>query len=477
MAGVRPQLRGGIGGFQIPVIWFIGAVVLWVVSTVLLVVLYTDQAKIKADMERLTRERNQLVQPNERDALRRYLDRSGGRSLLGMLESEREATTALLTGDGSLDYPAAAKQFNDALRSIVQEQRLGSAGDLSNTNAIQAVNTLYTAFKGQQDEANRLSAANEELRTQTEAIRKSLNEERERFGAKTEEMEQQIVKLLQNDYDALRTARDREVEDLRTTLEQVRDEAARAARTSTEHTDELNTQNERLLTMIERLRDQLAEFSPEADPALLLKQADGRVVDVLVGEKLAYINLGSRDRLKRGMTFAVYPSDGRLPESGEGKATLEVTKVYPETAECHIQVSRPGDPVIPGDYVSNVVFDKKRSFRFRVAGRFDLDYDGQLDPRGKETVEAMIAEWGGTVVDAIDERTDFVVLGAPPVSPNVYGDSGDADMEALRKQAADEAAAFERIRDEAAALSIPLLNQTQFLNLIGFEYTFQLAEM
>ncbi|UCG34027.1 MAG: hypothetical protein JSU68_05190, partial [Phycisphaerales bacterium] len=313
MAGVRPQARGGIGGFQIPVIWFIGAVVLWVVSTVLLVVLYTDQAKIKADMERLTRERNQLVQANERDALRRYLDRAGGRSLLGMLESEREATTALLTGDGSLDYPAAAKQFNDALRAIVEERRLDAAGDLSNTNAIQAVSALYTAFKGQQDEAARLARANEELRTQTEALRQSLNEERERFGTKTEEMEQQIVGLLQNDYEALRTARDQEVEDLRSTLEQVREEATRAARTSAERMGELNTQNERLLTMIERLRDQLAEFSPEADPALLLKQADGRIVDVLVGENLAYINLGSRDRVKRGMTFAVYPSDGRLP--------------------------------------------------------------------------------------------------------------------------------------------------------------------
>jgi hypothetical protein len=89
----------------------------------------------------------------------------------------------------------------------------------------------------------------------------------------------------------------------------------------------------------------------------------------------------------------------------------------------------------------------------------------------------MIAEWGGTVVGVIDERTDFVVLGAPPVSPNVYGDSGDADLELLRQQAAEEEAEFERIRNEAAALSIPLLNQTQFLNLIGFEYTFQLAEM
>ena len=36
MAGVRPQARGGVGAYQIQILWFIGAVVLWIVSTVFL---------------------------------------------------------------------------------------------------------------------------------------------------------------------------------------------------------------------------------------------------------------------------------------------------------------------------------------------------------------------------------------------------------------------------------------------------------
>ena len=475
MAGVRPQARGGVGGYQVPVIWFIGAVVLWVVSTVLLVLLYTDQAKIKEDLARLRNDGNQLVKPGERDALRRYFDRAQGRSLLGMLESERAATTALLTGDGSLDYPSAAKRFSDALQAITGEGRLDSAGEFSNTNALQAISTLYGAFKGRQDEADRLASASEALRKETEGLRATIAEERDRFGAKSQELEQQIVQLLQNDYEAFRSSRERQVEDLRATLEQLREENAQAARGQAEEMEGLQTQNERLLTMIERLRDQLSKLSPEADPSLLLKQADGQVLGVLVGEGLAYINMGSKDRIKRGMTFAVYPSDGRLPESGEGKGTLEVTKVHAETAECRIRVSTPGDPIVPGDYIGNVVFDKKRSFRFRVAGRFDLDYDGELDARGQETVEAMIGEWGGTVVDAIDERTDFVVLGAAPRGARALGSPASSAEELLSRQADAEATDFERIRGEAAALSIPLLNQTQFLNLIGFEYTFQIA--
>ena len=474
MAGVRPQTRSGAGGYQIPIIWFIGAVVLWVVSTVFLVVLYTDQAKIKEDLTRLQNDRNQLIKPGERDALRRYSERAGNRSLLGMLDSDRQATTNLLTGDGSLDYPMAAKRFHDTLRGIVQEERLASAGDLTATNAIQAISSLYEAFKGRQDEVGRLTAASDGLRRETEGMRETLAEERNLFQARSEELEQQIVQLLQNDYEAFRASRDQQVEDLRTTLEQLREENAQLSRQHTEEVEELNTQNGRLLTMIERLRDQLSKLSPEADPSLLLKQADGLVVDVLVGEGLAYINMGSKDRLKRGMSFAVYPSDGRLPESGEGKGTLEVTKVYPETAECRIRASTPGDPIVPGDFIGNVVFDKKRSFRFRVAGRFDLDYDGDLDARGKETVEAMIGEWGGMVVDTIDERTDFVVLGAAPATTAFASPDSSAE-ELLGQEAATEAAEFERIRGEAAALSIPLLNQTQFLNLIGFEYTFQLA--
>jgi len=280
---------------------------------------------------------------------------------------------------------------------------------------------------------------------------------------------------LQKDYEQYRGDRDGLIQDLQSSESLLREEVSQAEQDHVDALAQVQTRNDRLLTMMRRLRDQLNKLSPGADPELLLKQADGEIVEVNMAENLAYINLGSSDRLKRGMTFAVYPADGRLPTSGEGKGTLEVVKIYSDTAECRIRVSIPGDPILPGELVGNVVFDRKRSFRFLVTGRFDLDFDGQFDPRGGETIRAMIAEWGGTLVDTIDEQTDFVVIGAAPAAPAKLGATPTSADQALADQAVAAVVGFDTVRTEARALSIPLLTQTQFLNLIGFEYSFLVA--
>lgn len=473
MAGVRPQ-PGSAGGYQIPIVWFVGAVVLWIVSTVFLVVLYTDQTKIKEDKARIVAQNQRLVSSGELQILDRFANRPGNRSLVGVLESERAATTALLTGDEGMDFPAAAKSVGDALMRIVNEGRVESAGDYRNASAVQAIGNLYGAFSGQQDESRRLAAANQSLRRENDELRDSLSRERSGLHSKADELAEQVVQL-QRDYEQFRIEKDKQVSDLVRDSNQLREQTSEAEREHAQELAKLETRGERLLTMMKRLREQLSKLSPEADPEVLLRQADGEIVEVNMSAGLAYINLGSTDRLKRGMTFAVYPADGRLPESGQGKGTLEVMRVYPETAECRIRASVPGDPILPGEYVGNVVFDRKRSFRFRVTGRFDLDFDGAFDSDGSETIEAMIAEWGGTVVDGIDERTDFVVIGGAPPGPRALSATPTSAEQALVDQAVAAVSEFDSIRREAQALSIPLLTQTQFLNLIGFEYTFDLA--
>ncbi len=476
MAGVRPQARG-VGGYQIQILWFVGAIALWIVSTVLLVVLYTDQDKLKDENQRLLDDKNRLLQQADLDAARAYYDRAaaGGQSMVGLLNRDRRALTEMLAGDASLEYPAAVKVLQDELRKIAGEKLVSSPSSFENTTALAALKSIYGEFVGQRDLAQQLSKQNEELQASNRRLTEQMAALKADFDEKSAAMEREITKLLGTDYAAFREEKEAQLADYSRAIEGLREELSAREREYGEQESAMNERAEKLLVMVERLREQLRKLSPDADPAVLLKQADGKVLDVFASAGLAYINIGAKDRLRRGMTFAVYPSDGRLPESGEGKATLEVVRVDSETAECQVRATTPGDPIIVGDLVGNVVFDRKREFRFRVIGRFDLNYDGVFDPLGGETIAAMIREWGGTVVDAVDERTDFIVMGAAPAPPASLGPDASSAEELRAKQAAAELAEFESIRGEARALSLPILNQTQFLNMIGFEYTFGLG--
>ena len=69
MPAPRPQARGGLTAIHY---WFIIFVGLWLVSTVLLVILYTDQSKLKRENDTWRAERDRLVRGNELDTLRAW---------------------------------------------------------------------------------------------------------------------------------------------------------------------------------------------------------------------------------------------------------------------------------------------------------------------------------------------------------------------------------------------------------------------
>lgn len=467
----RARAEAGGGGISAITVWFIVFVVLWLISTVLFVVTFTDQAALRQEARQAREERDRVISPAQRDTLRDlYEQATPQRPLALLLDEQRRAAVRLAVGEEDLPLPEAERRIRAKLDEIRRGGAVEHPEQFEGVGLLQALDSLYleyVALKNRVYGPEGLAAQMEALKAEAAEARRQAEQQAQTFATRIEELQQRLASL-QRDYEQYRSEKDKQVAALEQALEEARSGSQQQVAELREQLDRAQEQRQRLVRVIEQQREKLAQLMPSADPAVLIKQADGHILGLVGTEGLAYIDLGRRDRITLGMTFAVYPSDGRIPEDGTGKGTIEVIKVFDDTSECRIVQQDYGDPIVVGDLIGNVVYDRTRTFRFAVVGDFDLDYRGKFGPEGAEVIRALIRKWGGQVVDSLDERTDFVVLGVEPPRPTLEDTMTPVERTLAQEQIARNDA-YRATVSEARALAIPILTQTQFLNLIGYE--------
>jgi NAD-dependent DNA ligase len=135
-----------------------------------------------------------------------------------------------------------------------------------------------------------------------------------------------------------------------------------------------------------------------------LTEVQGRIVDPHQDEKYAFINLGARDRLVRGLKLIVFVREpgGNVRWKGE----VEVKDIFAESAKVSITetVDR-FDPIIEGDVVFNPVFSPSRPRKVAFVGEFTKT------KYSKEQAANRIRNIGSIVQDAVNDETDFVIVG------------------------------------------------------------------
>jgi len=211
----------------------------------------------------------------------------------------------------------------------------------------------------------------------------------------------------------------------------------------------------------------LDRTSPDAKPELL---ADGEVLKVLdAGDHtIAYINIGSDDRVRVGLTFTVYGKHTGVSAEAEGKGVILVKSVSRSTAECLVLRSMPTDPMTAGDLVANLAFSSARQPVFVVEGNFDLDADGIADSQGAETVKSMISRFGGRIADTTTVDTDYVVMGMEPRQTARPDTDAPPTEIALWQESQTMVQKYRDLVGRAVALNKPILNTDQLLTYIGF---------
>src|SRR6185295_9832008 len=149
------------------------------------------------------------------------------------------------------------------------------------------------------------------------------------------------------------------------------------------------------------------------------------------------------------------------------KGAIEVISVEESTATCRIIFETRGNPIVRGDVIANAIYDPTKVYTMLVFGNFDTNGDGAATPLEANDIRAMIETWGGKVTEELTGAVDFLVLGQRPVVPPVppSGAPPAVQTEYIRMDAL--ATKYDELTKQAAATSVPILNENRLYTLIG----------
>jgi hypothetical protein len=226
----------------------------------------------------------------------------------------------------------------------------------------------------------------------------------------------------------------------------------------------------------EALLGKFAQYRPNVKDSIV-RNVDATITQV-APDSVCYINLGFGDHVSPGLTFEVYDKFEGIPKIGDGtssldmpkgKASLEIISVGQNSSQCRVLGTKSGATVAQGDLCANLVYDKNIKPVFYVYGKFDMDQNGVATEAEAEVIKNLITRWGGKISDKVNIDVDFVIFGKEPTIPTY---SAEELAQPLQKAKADEAKAaleaYNKIRDEAVSLHIPVMNQNRFLYYTGY---------
>lgn len=418
--------------------------VLAVLSLGVTIWMYTGQEELTQKKE--AAEKNAMAASQKEQEARATLTDMSAR-LLGKGTDDPAEVNRVVEEAASTLFGKESGKMNELQAKIADETRIKRSDPL--------LVTLDGLYKGYQTQSKLLEAAQAEQVRLTEELAqsaKNVQETQTRFAAEAEAIKEQLANLEKQVADH-HASWEQSLARLRQQSQAEADKAGEQLAAERNQRRTIEQQLSQNKTRVDELVATLSKFRPSTSTTSLLQIADGSIVQTVPGDRVVYIDLGARDHIKPGMTFAVYSRIRGIPADGKGKATVRVNNVFETTSECQVTTFTTADPVVEGDVVANPVYDRNRRFNFVVAGDFDLTFDGNIDDPEGEQVRKMVQEWGGSLVSTVDTRTDFVVLGAAP-SVGVSADEARQH--------------FDAIKNEARSLGIPILTRTQFLSFVGF---------
>lgn len=449
-------------------VWMIVFVALWLVSTVLLVVLYTGQAELKSDSSRLRADADRLISRSERSSIelvRNLVD--GGPTAVGLLEGARRETTLLATGNADDNVDTIRANRDRLFAEIKRDGLVTDADRLEGLSLLEALATLYEAYTTQSRILQEARESTDRLEDEVTELTRLNEAQKNDFDERARQLSDQLA-AAEAGRAEYRAERDRAIERLQRQFEAAR------ARSTAELTNQ-RQQTAKLERDLAELRKRFAAREEKFGELLMgpaafatARQPDGTILTAIPGDDVVYIDLGRKDRLTLGLQFAVYSAETGIPADGRSKAQIEVAAISDSTAECKIVDRAESQIVLKGDLIANPIYDPSRAQTFLVIGEFDFDGNGTADRGGTAVIESMVTDWGGVLTTELTARTDFVVLGAAPRKPRPVSDPS-AEQAERNTAAQREWDRYTETVASAKALSIPVMTQDLFLNFLGYQ--------
>ena len=443
---------------------------LWIISTVLAIWFYINDGRTSDDLKKAQSDLSSIATPQERMTVAQDLLKEKTPNVstaLGVAESQINSLKNAIGVQGSV--PEITAPSNGLIA-----QALVRAGLPANGTLIDGFNSLASKYRAETDRTRSLTANLKSLQDEVDADKKNYDATAQSLQQSIDQLKGQ-VSTATGATGSADQARQQAIADYEKKLSDMRDQQEAERRKTVLETQQLQDQLGQANLRIANLQDEIEKYRPTSNTNVG-REAAGKIVRAATGSGEVYINLGRRDHVSPGLTFAVYdPQTGvrfDTDQDAAGKGSIEVLAVGDNESLCRVTKGTPGQAIQSGDLIANPVYqhDKNRQFHFVVVGDFDLDGDGIATPPERGRLIQLIKAWGGVIDDKLSTQTDFLVAGSRPASPVVSTEEpaaagSRADERIKEQQSYDDTIA------EAKRSTVPILNSNRFLAMIGYYNT------
>ena len=453
-------------------------VTLFIAATVCAVIFYTKSEGYRTNYENSAADMLKIANAAENRNLAKIVGKpESGKTYLGTMQTVTDDLYKMILGKAVPEDTPATVKFNEismAVKSTIIDDPEVEATPVYGPDGIAILKSVESLKQ-------ELEKARAELDNYT-TITNNLQSELEDAQAKNEQERQQFLTELnqfQTGYDEIRNrfdelqktmgdSFDEQKQELMDKLETEQAKLRQKQLDLQETESKLEETNELLDSAISKIDD----IKPKPNIEVQAFKPDARIVRVDLQNGIVYLDAGTNDHIYRGLTFAIYERNQPIPESGEGKAEIEVFQVNERACAARVVKSDKKNPIVKEDIVSNLIWDSKTSNRFVVVGDFDFNNDGRPDSDGRKRIIELIDRWGGSMMDNVTVDTDFIVVGmAPKPLPRPTQDEIDIDPMAQQRheQSLQKVRDYNGLLEKANNLSVPVFNQKRFMYLIGYD--------
>ncbi len=452
-------------------------VALFVVGVVCAVIFYVKSEEYRTQLDSSKSDLQKVASLQEQRDLGKIVGKvNEGKSYLGTMSEQFDKLYSIITGVAPAADLSADAKLNDITMQINKmTEMLGQSASPAvgpeGIALIKLVSDLKTKMDDSQARLNSLTAQYQQLQEQFNADKQEAAFKEQQLVAQVQSY-QQNANDIQAKYDELQKqmarSADEQIQAVNKRLEEEQNKLKQKQMELTDTETKLAQANKSLREALSRLE----AIRPRPDKEVAAYQPDAGILRVDLQNNMVYLDAGSDDHVYRGLTFAVFDRNAPIPESGEGKAEIEVFQVEPKVSVARIVRGNKKNPIVKEDLVANLIWDSKSSNKFVVLGDFDFDGDGRVDADGSQRIREMIERWGGVVESGVTIETDFVIVGLEPM-PMARPDQAEADLDPglMEKYEASLTAkdTYNATLQRAKELSAPVFNQKRFFYLIGYD--------
>ena len=452
-------------------------VALFIIAIVCAVIFYVKSEEYRTNNENNMAKLEEVANRSEQNKLSQIVGKPERNiSYLGTMESLNDNLYKIILGKAVPENTPATVKFNEISMTIqsILENLGQDANPAIGPDGIAILSTI-------EDLKQKLESARSELDS-FDVITEGLQADLEAAQAKNEQEKEQFLSELnqfQTDYDQIRerfnelqqTMRDSTDEQIQEFQDKLEAEQAKLRQKQLD-LQETGSKLKETEDLLDTALVKLKEIKPTPNIEVQAFKPDAQIVRIDLQNGIVYLGAGTKDHIYRGLTFAIYDRNQPIPESGEGKAEIEVFQASEQVCAARIIKSNKKNPIVKEDIVSNLIWDSKTSNRFIVVGDFDFDNNGRPDKDGQKRIIELIERWGGSLMDDVTVDTDFIVVGPAP-TPLTRPTQDEIDIDPMAQQRYDQSLEkvkkYDALMQKANNLSVPVFNQKRFMYLIGYD--------